>query len=102
MRYLFLSGFLNHCNSAERIHNFEDLYKYGHVRQAKGGTSIQGLNLCSIPPLKQTNKQTTLLRSKFRIFLSPLCSTESFFVDTLSLASICTHVSIDTMESKSL
>ena len=30
-----LSGFLNHCNGADGIHNFGDLSKYGHVRQAK-------------------------------------------------------------------
>ena len=33
-----LSVFPNHCNDAEEIHNFRDLCKYGHVRQAKGGT----------------------------------------------------------------
>ena len=33
-----LSGFPNHCNGAEGVHDFGDLCKYGHARQAKGGT----------------------------------------------------------------
>ena len=47
-----MSGFLNHCNGAEGIHNFGDLFKDGHVRQTMGGT---GQAPVPIPPLKQTN-----------------------------------------------
>ena len=52
----FMSGFVNHCNGAEGIHNFWDLCKYGHVLQAKGAT---GQSPVPIPPLKQTQKCST-------------------------------------------
>ena len=47
-----LSGFPNHCNGAEGIHNFGDPCKYEHVLQAKGGTVA---NLGTHPTL-ETNK----------------------------------------------
>ena len=51
IRMLLLSGFLNHCNGAEGIHNFGDFCKY---RQAKGGTGASP----STRPTLETNKQT--------------------------------------------
>ena len=33
--FVLSSGFLNHSNGAEWIHDFEDLCKYGNIRQAK-------------------------------------------------------------------
>ena len=59
-----MSGFLNHCNDAEGIYNFEDLCKYGHICQAKGEPAP-----IPIPPLKQTNKHDFSLRNN----LIPLC-----------------------------
>ena len=44
-----LSGFPNHCNGAEGIHDFGDLCKYGHVRQASPGTH----------PTLETNKRNS-------------------------------------------
>ena len=49
-----MSGFPNNCNGAEGIHNFGDLCKYGHVRQAKGGTRASP----GTHPTLETNKQT--------------------------------------------
>ena len=43
----------NHCNGAEGIHNFGDLCKYGHVRQAKGGAGASP----GTRPTLETNKQ---------------------------------------------
>ena len=58
------------ANGAEGIHDFGDLCKYGHVRQAKGGGP--GLSFgTSNPPLKQTNegvhknKQTNLTKTYY-------------------------------------
>ena len=51
------SGFLkHHCklNGAEGIHDFGDLCKYGHVRQAKWGEPGQA----PVPPPHPWNKQT--------------------------------------------
>ena len=64
--FVLLSGFLNHGNGAEELHNFGDLCMYRHLHQAKeepGQTPVPN------PPLKQTcfktNKQTS-----FSILLS--------------------------------
>ena len=57
-----LSGFLNHCNGAEGIHDFGDLCKYGQVRQAKGGT---GASPGSHPTL-ETNKQEIIFQKSYQ------------------------------------
>ena len=49
-----MSGSQNNCNGAEGIHNFGDLCKYGHIRQAKGGTRASP----GTHPTLETNKQT--------------------------------------------
>ena len=55
-----MSRFPNHCNGADGIHDSGDLCKYGHVRQAKGGTGASpGTN-----PTFETNKQTNMFDSK--------------------------------------
>ena len=54
-----LSGFPNHCNGVEGIHNFGDLCKYGHIRHARGEL---GQSLVPNPPLKQANKQLKELK----------------------------------------
>ena len=46
-------------SSAEEIHDFGGLCKYGHVHQAKGGTGASpGTN-----PTFETNKQTCLIQN---------------------------------------
>ena len=54
--FVLLSGFPNHCNGAEGIHNFRNLCKYGHIRQAKGGTRASP----GTHPTLETNKQHQL------------------------------------------
>ena len=52
--FIFLSGFPNQYNGAEGIHDFGDFCKYGHVRQAKGGTGespVRQLSVTLIPRL---------------------------------------------------
>ena len=57
--FVLLSGFPNHCNGAEGIHDYGDLYKYGHVRQAKGGTGAGGTGASpGTHPTLETNKQS--------------------------------------------
>jgi hypothetical protein len=51
-----LSGSLNHCNGAERIHNFGDLCKYEQVLQAKWGPGASS----GTHPTLETNKQHIL------------------------------------------
>ena len=65
-----MSGFPNHCNGAKGTHDFGDLYKYGHVRRANGGTKdlykyghVRQANGGTKPshgthPTLETNKQT--------------------------------------------
>ena len=62
--FIFLSGFPNHYNGAEGIHDFGDFCKYGHVRQAKGGTSAKP----GTHPTLKTSKQVVLLYKKFARF----------------------------------
>ena len=62
-----LSGFLNHCNGAEGIHNFGDLCKYRHIRQAKGGTRAS----LSTHPTLETNKQGVKLQMQFYKVFDP-------------------------------
>ena len=50
---IILSGFPNHYNGAEGIHDFGDFCKYGHVRQAKGGTRANP----GTHPTLETNKR---------------------------------------------
>jgi hypothetical protein len=50
-----LSGFPNHCNGAEGIHNFGDLCKYGHIRHRRGGPGASPSN----HPTLETSIQTT-------------------------------------------
>ena len=61
MTYTALSGILKHCNGAEETLDYGIFYKYGHVRQAKGGP---GQASVPIPSLKQTNYLYSLSSSK--------------------------------------
>ena len=54
----FMSGFVNHFNGAEGIHNFWDLCKYGHVRQPKGGT---GASSSTHPTLETNNCMVSIV-----------------------------------------
>ena len=56
--FVLLSGFLNHGNGAEELHNFGDLCMYRHLHQAK---EEPGQTPVPTPPLKQTFFKTNNL-----------------------------------------